>query len=450
MHYTSLLSLGACCGTVLCNSEEVLAKHEGHGGIDGWFTGKRANAFYGNWSSKTLSLSDPQDIYARNFTVTQIPVSKLTHISYAFCNISTTTGEVVLSDENADLRFAYPGEPKGLTNATSLKNIYGNVKQLFLLKKKNRTLKTMLSVGGYSFSPYWSAMLASEPKRARFASSAVKLMTDLGFDGLDYDYEYVTNASQAADLIDLLKKTRTLMDEHSQKNSLPRFSLSFDGPAGPAKYTLLDMRGMDRYLDFWNFMAFDYSGGWDTIAGHAQNLYGGNSKGDGIATPFNTSTGINYYIDNGIAPSKINLGNPLYGHAFLNTTGPGQRFNGTGIGSFGEAGGNWDTKALPLKANYSSAEVTELKDIGASYSYSAKDRMMISFDTPDIAKMKARYAMKKGLGGAMWWEISQDKSGKDSLVGSFVGELRGLEKSMNNLKYPTSVYENMRLGFPDN
>lgn len=97
-------------------------------------------------------------------------------------------------------------------------------------------------------------MLADEEKRAVFASSAVKLMTDLGFDGLDYDYEYVTNTTQAADLIDLLDKTRTLMDEYANEHGTTRSLLTFDCPAGPLKYTLLDMEGMDQYLDFWNFM----------------------------------------------------------------------------------------------------------------------------------------------------------------------------------------------------
>lgn len=97
-------------------------------------------------------------------------------------------------------------------------------------------------------------MLADAEKRKVFASSAVKLMTDLGFDGLDYDYEYVTNATQAADLIDLLNKTRTLMDDYAEEHGTARSLLTFDCPAGPLKYTLLDMEGMDQYLDFWNFM----------------------------------------------------------------------------------------------------------------------------------------------------------------------------------------------------
>ena len=45
------------------------------------------------------------------------------------------------------------------------------------------------------------------------------------------------------------------------------------------------------------------------------------------------------------------------------------------------------------------------KDI-TSYSWDAAKKELISYDTPNIVRMKSKYLMDKGLGGSMFWELS--------------------------------------------
>lgn len=106
--------------------------------------------------------------------------------------------------------------------------------------------------------------------------------------------------------------------------------------------------------------------------------------------------------------------------------------------------GVWDYKALPK------AGATEYTDSasGAVYSYDASTQELISYDNKAMAQTKASYIASKGLGGAMFWETSSDKSGDQSLIGTIAGSFGNLEQSQNCLSYPGSQYANLVAGMP--
>ncbi|KAG1716402.1 hypothetical protein ID866_754 [Astraeus odoratus] len=382
-------------------------------------------------------------IYGRKFPPSLIPVQDLTHILYAFANVRADTGEVILSDVWADKDIHYPSDSWNEPG----KNLYGNFKAIYKLKQQNRHLKVLLSIGGWTYSPSFHPVVISPSARANFVKSSVKLLEDYGLDGLDIDYEYPSNSEQAVGYRDLLRELRLALDLHARNKSTNyKFLLTVAAPCGPQNYRMLDIRGMDRYLDFWNLMAYDYSGSWDSVANHQANVYG---------PPINSGDAVAWYKSNGVSSHKLILGIPLYGRSFMNTDGPATPFSGLGQGSWEQ--GVYDYRALPLRGSY----MFQDDRLMASWSYDYQKREMISFDNEGIATSKGRWIREHGLGGSMFWELSGDKGqpregmegghGKDPVPGAslvrIVKDAMGpLDQSPNWLRYEWSQFDNMRNG----
>ncbi|SPJ84230.1 related to endochitinase [Fusarium torulosum] len=350
-------------------------------------------------------------------------------------------GTVFTGDTYADLEKHYDGDT-WLESDTD--NAYGCVKQLFLLKKANRHLKILLSIGGWTWSTNFASAAASAASRSTFAKSAVTLMKDWAFDGIDVDWEYPASDEDAANMVLLLQTVRNELDAYASEHAPGyHFQLTIAAPAGSSHYSKLHLADLGRIVDYVNLMAYDYAGSWSPVTGHNANLYANRDLPQ--STPFNTDDAVNAYLNAGVPGHKLILGMPVYGRSFLGASGMGQPHAGVGLpnkalGSW-EAG-VWDYKSLTKQG----LDIVYDEKAQAYYGRHQSGGGICSYDTPEAIQKKASYLKQRGLGGAMFWEASGDEKGRESLVETSSRSLRSLDQKENLLVYPDSRYRNIASG----
>ncbi|KAH7012082.1 family 18 glycosyl hydrolase [Microdochium trichocladiopsis] len=383
--------------------------------------------YWTNWS-----------VYDRNYPPQKLPVSQINQVLYSFMNIQND-GTVFTRDKYADIEQHDSSD--SWNNAGN--NAYGAVKQLALLKRSNRHLKVILSIGGWTMSSNFPAVAADAAKRANFAESAVTMVKDYGFDGIDIDWEYPATPSDAANFILLLKAVRAELDSYRERAASDyHFLLTAATPAAPEHYNVLRLKEMGEILDYVNIMTYDYAGGWDLSAvGHQANLYPNPSNPE--STPFSTDRAITDYIEAGVPGRKIVMGIPLYGRGYEGALGLGQAASSASPGTWEV--GVYDYKNLPLEGSFEEYDYIA----GASYSVDTVNHRIISYDTITSVKKKVEYIRNKGLGGTMFWEASGDRTDENSIIANCFrgqdGDSR-MDKTDNLLLYPESIYDNIRTG----
>ena len=329
--------------------------------------------------------------------------------------------------------------------------IAGNFNQLKKLKKKYPNLKILVSIGGWTYSKYFSDAAATDASRKKFVSSCLdmfikgNLPADAGyggpgtgagiFDGIDIDWEYVGAAGHTGNhftAADKANYTALLAEFRTELTALggSRKYLTSAVPAGQDKIAHIETNKVGTSLDYANAMTYDMHGGWEATG--PTNLQDpllaspndpsapvppGNGKYSIDAAVKAWTTGdAGYSIPGGFPANKLTIGYPLY---YRGWTGVSAGANhGLYQPASGPAAGHSDSGNVAGVSFYK--ELTGFVD-NPSFTFFDPTTKSAYFydgttfwagDSAQSIQARADYQHCNGLAGAMIYSMEADPQAK--------------------------------------
>ncbi len=361
--------------------------------------------------------------------------SKLTHLMYAFANV-TTPPACALADTWADYQSPYLPSVSGTPYTAPL---YGNFGAIQQLEQLHPDLNVLISIGGASASntAAFSSAASTEAGRKALAASCISMFIEGNiaqgvtapglFNGINIDWEFPT-ASDTQNFTALLQEFRTQLNQLSAKTG-KKYNLSFDGPAGAQNYVNINLAQAAKEVDFITIDGYNYAGSWDKQTNHASALL--DSRQDpAFGQDLDINDTVDAYLKAGVPPSKYTMGVPLYGAGwtgvsnvnyglYQNSTGrsPVPLANGKGLCT--DPSGNTagcDPLLTAGLATYGTLVNLQANGYSVHYDpfrvavtlFDPSLGTFYTFDNPLTAALKMVYVDARGLGGAYVWALKDD------------------------------------------
>jgi chitinase len=343
----------------------------------------------------------------------------LTQIDYAFAALSNN--QCASADTYADYQDPLTADETvdGKADSMAPGAFVGNFRQLQELKQRYPNIKIVMSIGGGSANPLDFSTVSDAANRKAFVKSCINMyikgqfgpgIREPGiFDGFDIDWEYPASESDEEGMTALLAEFRSQMDAIR-----PGMMLSIASSAGSWAYQYIDFKAVQKSLDFFGLMEYDFDGPWNDTTGLVAPLY--QAKGDPDPTN-NAAWAVEQYLAMGVKPEKIVFGLPFYGYEWTDVTNTdhGLFQAGTPVGD-----GSGYNAIVPLESSF-----TKYRDPTTQAPWLYDGTSFWTYDDPTSLAFKMSYARKQKLGGLMVWDLSGDmpdgqllKTSASTLAGS--------------------------------
>jgi chitinase len=365
----------------------------------------RLVGYYASWN-----------VYNRAVFLSQIDARRLTHINYAFSNISPE-GECVNGDIDADtIRFF--GARRNVSGEDDpVEGLRGNFRQLALLREENPALQVLISIGGWTWSKNFSNAAATEQSRLRFVRSCIDLyLVRYGdsFDGIDLDWEYPVaggmypgRPEDSRNYTLLLQEFRSQLDD-LEKSTGREYLLTIAGPAAPDTIRRFELGEIHKTLDWINVMTYDFHVATEEMTGLLSPLYGSPRDPDPVSREsYNADAAMRAYLAAGVPAGKIVMGIPFYGRMWKGTESDGLFKLAGGPAMGPEEPGYISYTNIALGPLTTSRRYWE-ENAKAPWLHDTESQVFISYEDAESITWKVKYIRENGLGGAMVWELGLD------------------------------------------
>lgn len=395
--------------------------------------GKILGGYFEEWS-----------IYYAGYNIANLQqngvADKLTHLMYAFANVTTTPAPAcAIADSWADYQTQALPSVSGTPYSGPM---FGNFAAIQQLKQLHPQLKVLMSIGGASAAntAAFSSAASTQAGRQALASSCINMfvkgniapgITAPGlFDGFNIDWEFPT-ATDTQNFTALLAEFRSQLNALG-KTTGKQYVMSFDGPAGAQNYVNIDLKSAAQQVDFITVDGYNYAGSWDSQTNDASPLF--DSRQDPLhGQGLDIDSTVNAYLKAGVPPQKYTMGLPLYGAGwtgvsnvnhglYQGSTEPSPVLLANGTGPCPDTSGNTagcDTLLTAGTATYSTlatltangyANYFDPQRVAVSL-YDPTSETFYTYDNPTTALLKMLYIEVKvpgGLGGAYVWALKDD------------------------------------------
>jgi chitinase len=355
------------------------------------FTSLVVSAANAQHAPQTNNSSEPRQPLAvigyyagRSTAIDSFPTRELTHIIFSFCHLN--------------------GNQLHVDNARDSTTI----QKLVALKQTHPDLKVILSLGGWGGCRTCPDVFATEKGRTEFVHSVRQLTGYFHTDGIDLDWEYPAlvnvpgypfypeDKDHFTELIRLLRK---------ELGKEKEISFAAGGYTDYLK-TSIDWKKVAPLVNYINLMTYDLVNGYATITGHHTPLYSTPQQVE------STDHAVRYLDSIGVPLYKIAIGLAFYGRVFKDVDTIN---NGLYRPCHFYRGVSYRDQATWLSADsgwtYHWDPVAQ-----APWSYNAQKGLMASYDDTTSVRLKTLYALQKGLGGVMFWQLTEDRFFSDGLL----------------------------------